>query len=732
MVARWRAMARYLGPTTSRPLRRSLADGPRGVAGPPVDRTIAHPGRAAGGAGALAAPARRWPLAAGRGAATAGRRRTASGSPTGLRAAVDRRDPARPSRASTGVLAGRSCPPRAAGDGARHGPRPGRRRGLPPPDPPPHVAGPGRRRTLHRTGSTRSRGSTPSSRRWPAASLGTTGPGRGARGPARRPRRWASRPATRSSRAADRLARAAGGDPRLVRAPAAARRARWCAMGPHEEKHSTIAYYRQPGGGRLPARPVLHQHLRARRRGRATRRRRSPSTRRSRATTSRSPSRRSWTGCRSSGATSGRPRSSRAGACTPSASPTRWACTAATWTGSGCSRSTPGAPRRLVVDTGMHALGWSRGAAIDFMAAHTALATNNIANEVDRYIVLPGQALAYKIGQLEILRLRAAARDRLGAAFDIRGFHDAVPGRRARSRWRRCARDRGRPGWSGRVAASATSPRPGGSRPPRGGPAPGPYVAGDDPARPPRPEEPMAADHPLPYARPPTPASATATRSRTGPTAPRRARCSRPSASRTTTSPSRSSASRRRGSRRCPATSTSGGWRSSSRRASGRRAARRWSSTRSRSRDGVSMGTEGMKAVADQPRGDRRLDRAGRARPPVRRPRVPGRLRQDDPRRGDGARPPRHPGPRPLQRHDHAGHVQGQARGRGHGVRGDRRLPGRQDHARGAVRGRERRVPGRGRLRRPVHGQHDVDGAGVPGPLARRPQRHPRRGPRQG
>jgi uncharacterized protein (DUF885 family) len=83
---------------------------------------------------------------------------------------------------------------------------------------------------------------------------------------------------------------------------------------------------------------------------------------------------------------------------------------------------------RLVVDTGMHALGWSRDAAIAFMTEHTALAANNIANEIDRYIVLPGQALAYKTGQLELLRLRAAAHERLGATFDIRGFHDAVLG----------------------------------------------------------------------------------------------------------------------------------------------------------------------------------------------------------------------------------------------------------------------------------------------------------------
>ena len=83
---------------------------------------------------------------------------------------------------------------------------------------------------------------------------------------------------------------------------------------------------------------------------------------------------------------------------------------------------------RLVVDTGMHALAWSRSAAIDFMAAHTVLALNNIANEVDRYIGWPGQALAYKMGQLEIRSLRADAEAALGASFDIRRFHDAVLG----------------------------------------------------------------------------------------------------------------------------------------------------------------------------------------------------------------------------------------------------------------------------------------------------------------
>ena len=83
---------------------------------------------------------------------------------------------------------------------------------------------------------------------------------------------------------------------------------------------------------------------------------------------------------------------------------------------------------RLVVDTGMHALGWTRDQAVAFMLEHTALAPNNIGNEVDRYIAWPGQALAYKVGQLEILRLRAEARASLGSAFDIRAFHDAVLG----------------------------------------------------------------------------------------------------------------------------------------------------------------------------------------------------------------------------------------------------------------------------------------------------------------
>ena len=83
---------------------------------------------------------------------------------------------------------------------------------------------------------------------------------------------------------------------------------------------------------------------------------------------------------------------------------------------------------RLVVDTGLHAQGWSRQQAIDYLVDNSPQAPNNIENEVDRYIGWPGQALAYKIGQREILRLRADAMQRLGAKFDIKAFHDVVLG----------------------------------------------------------------------------------------------------------------------------------------------------------------------------------------------------------------------------------------------------------------------------------------------------------------
>ena len=81
---------------------------------------------------------------------------------------------------------------------------------------------------------------------------------------------------------------------------------------------------------------------------------------------------------------------------------------------------------RLVVDTGLHARRWSRDDARAYLLAHTALNAHEVATEVDRYISWPGQALSYKIGEIRIRELRAHARQRLGAAFDLRAFHDAV------------------------------------------------------------------------------------------------------------------------------------------------------------------------------------------------------------------------------------------------------------------------------------------------------------------
>jgi len=81
---------------------------------------------------------------------------------------------------------------------------------------------------------------------------------------------------------------------------------------------------------------------------------------------------------------------------------------------------------RLVVDTGMHAQGWSRQQAIDYLASNTALSLHNVQTEIDRYISWPGQALSYKIGELTIKRLRRKAEEALGENFDLRDFHDQI------------------------------------------------------------------------------------------------------------------------------------------------------------------------------------------------------------------------------------------------------------------------------------------------------------------
>jgi len=81
---------------------------------------------------------------------------------------------------------------------------------------------------------------------------------------------------------------------------------------------------------------------------------------------------------------------------------------------------------RLVVDTGIHAFGWSRERALEFMAEHVPMPRGFLADEIDRYVVMPGQALAYLTGKLEILRIREEARQRLGPAFSLPAFHAAI------------------------------------------------------------------------------------------------------------------------------------------------------------------------------------------------------------------------------------------------------------------------------------------------------------------
>jgi len=83
---------------------------------------------------------------------------------------------------------------------------------------------------------------------------------------------------------------------------------------------------------------------------------------------------------------------------------------------------------RMVVDPGMHVLGWTREQAIEYMLANTAESLPSVTSEIDRYIAVPGQATAYLLGSLEIQRLRRSAQERLGDRFDIKGFHDTVLG----------------------------------------------------------------------------------------------------------------------------------------------------------------------------------------------------------------------------------------------------------------------------------------------------------------
>ncbi|HVF35015.1 MAG TPA: DUF885 family protein, partial [Candidatus Saccharimonadia bacterium] len=81
---------------------------------------------------------------------------------------------------------------------------------------------------------------------------------------------------------------------------------------------------------------------------------------------------------------------------------------------------------RLVLDTGMHAFGWSRERALSYMRDNTALSEHEITTEIDRYISWPAQALSYKLGEMKIVELRERAQQALGARFDLKAFHDTV------------------------------------------------------------------------------------------------------------------------------------------------------------------------------------------------------------------------------------------------------------------------------------------------------------------
>jgi uncharacterized protein (DUF885 family) len=81
---------------------------------------------------------------------------------------------------------------------------------------------------------------------------------------------------------------------------------------------------------------------------------------------------------------------------------------------------------RLVVDTGLHAKGWTRQQVLDYMNANSATGEARRVSEAERYMAIPGQALAYKLGQLKLLELRSRAERELGARFDLRRFHTLV------------------------------------------------------------------------------------------------------------------------------------------------------------------------------------------------------------------------------------------------------------------------------------------------------------------
>ena len=105
---------------------------------------------------------------------------------------------------------------------------------------------------------------------------------------------------------------------------------------------------------------------------------------------------------------------------------TRWGCTRIPYQRFGHLDDEIFRAIRLVVDTGLHSKGWTRDQAIDYMLANSATGRTDATAEIERYIAIPSQALAYKVGALKIQELRARAKAALGDRFDLRAFHDQV------------------------------------------------------------------------------------------------------------------------------------------------------------------------------------------------------------------------------------------------------------------------------------------------------------------
>ena len=210
-------------------------------------------------------------------------------------------------------------------------------------------------------------------------------------------------------------------------------------------------------GGRRAARHLLHQHARPAGQGAPPDRRRSPTTRRTRATISRSPSRWSSTTVPRSGASAGswpdRP-SPRAGGSTASGSPTTWASTSTIGSGWGCWPRQAHRAARLITDTGLHAFGWTRERAIEKLVAGGSPRGESEV-EVDRYIALPAQALAYMVGMVEIEDARRRTEEKEGAAFDLKAL--PRPAARARTAPAPGAPARARLGASSRACGPSSS-----------------------------------------------------------------------------------------------------------------------------------------------------------------------------------------------------------------------------------------------------------------------------------